>query len=314
MKKLDMSNLTRKASMFGLKCKKHSPEILTVAGVVTFGATIFTACKATRNLDEVLDKATERIDKCHKIKEGELVLPEGEEWTEQEYTKNVASVYINTGFELGKLYAPAIAFGTASLVCFLGANHILRKRNAALGAALATTTTLFKDYRGRVVERFGERTDFELRHNIKAEEIDRVVVNEDGSEQVVKEVVDVKQSQIDVYTEFARCFDESNPYYKKSAEYNKSFLLCREAEANKRLQHRGYMFLNEVYEMLGFPTIEQGHMVGWIYDKDNPIGDNQISFGMFDADKPVNHDFVNGYEKSIWLDFNVDGEIYKLVW
>lgn len=314
MKKLDMSNLTRKASMFGLKCKKHSPEILTVAGVVTFGATIFTACKATRNLDEVLDKATERIDKCHKIKEGELVLPEGEEWTEQEYTKNVASVYINTGFELGKLYAPAIAFGTASLVCFLGANHILRKRNAALGAALATTTTLFKDYRGRVVERFGERTDFELRHNIKAEEIDRVIVNEDGSEQVVKEVVDVKQSQIDVYTEFARCFDESNPYYKKSAEYNKSFLLCREAEANKRLQHRGYMFLNEVYEMLGFPTIEQGHMVGWIYDKDNPIGDNQISFGMFDADKPVNHDFVNGYEKSIWLDFNVDGEIYKLVW
>ena len=314
MKKIDMSNLTRKASMFGLKCKKHSPEILTVAGVVTFGATIFTACKATRNLDEVLEKATERIDKCHKIKEGELVLPEGEEWTEQEYTKNVASVYINTGFELGKLYAPAIAFGTASLVCFLGANHILRKRNAALGAALATTTTLFKDYRGRVIERFGERTDFELRHNIKAEEIDRVVVNEDGSEQVVKEVVDVKQSQIDVYTEFARCFDESNPYYKKSAEYNKSFLLCREAEANKRLQHRGYMFLNEVYEMLGFPTIEQGHMVGWIYDKDNPIGDNQISFGMFDADKPVNHDFVNGYEKSIWLDFNVDGEIYKLVW
>lgn len=309
--KINLESAKRGLSMFGLKVKKHSPEILAATGVVTFGATIFTACKATRELDEVLDKAQERIDKCHKIKEGELVLPEGQEWTEQEYTKNVTAVYVNTGVELAKLYAPAIALGTATLFCFLGANHILRKRNASLGAALATTTTLFKDYRSRVVERFGERTDFELRHNIKTEEIERTVVNEDGTVDTVKETVDVKQ---DPYSEFSRCFDNGNPYWKKNAEYNKNFLLMREEEANKRLRAKGYLFLNEVYAMLGFPETKAGQTMGWIYDKENPLGDNAIDFGIFDADKPMNHDFVNGYERSIWLDFNIDGDIYSKIW
>lgn len=314
MKKLDFSNLTRNANMIKLSFVKHSPEILAVAGVATFGATIFTACKATRELDEVLDMAKERINKCHKIRDGELILPDNEEWTEEEYIKNVSSVYINTGVELAKLYAPAIAFGTASLVCLLGSNHILRKRNAALGAALATTSTLFKEYRGRVVDRFGERTDFELRHNIKQEDIETTVINEDGSEETKINSTDVKQSHIDQYSEFARCFDESNPYWQKNAEYNKSFLILREEEANKRLRAKGYLFLNDVYEMIGFPETKAGHIMGWIYDKDNPIGDNQISFGMFDADKPHNHDFINGYEKCIWLDFNCDGDIIKLAW
>lgn len=196
----------------------------------------------------------------------------------------------------------------------LGANHILRKRNTALGAALATTTTLFKEYRGRVVERFGDRTDFELRHDIKAEEIERTIINENGEEETVKETVDVKQNSINTCSEYARCFDNGNPFWMKDPEYNKNFLFIREQEANKRLKSQGYLFLNDVYEMIGFPKTKAGHTIGWIYDKDNPIGDNQISFGIFDVCFKGNHDFINGYERSVWLDFNVDGDIYEKVW
>lgn len=314
MKKIDFNTLTRKASMFKLSCKKYSPEILAVTGVVSFGATVFTACKATRDLDEVLDKAKERIDKCHKVHEGELVLPEGDEWTEEEYAKNISSVYINTGVELAKLYAPAIAFGTVSLVCLLGSNHILRKRNAALGAALTTTATLFNEYRGRVVERFGDRTDFELRHNIKTENVETTVENEDGTVETKTETIDVKSTEYNPHSEFSRCFDESSPYWQRNAEFNKNFLLMREEEANKRLIAKGHLFLNDVYEMLGFPETKAGQIIGWIYDKENPIGDNEVSFGIFEMEKPANRAFINGVEKSIWLDFNVDGDILKLAW
>lgn len=314
MNKLDFNSTKRKVNRFGLTIRKYSPEILVTTGIISFGATIFTACKATRELDMVLDKAKERIDKCHKIHDGDLELPNNQEWTEDEYSKNIVSVYINTGMELTKLYAPAIVFGSASLVCLLSSHHILRKRNAAIGAALATTTTLFKEYRGRVVERLGERADFEIRHNIKSEEFETTITNEDGSEETITELVDVKPSEYNPYSEFARCFDESNPYWKKDADFNKSFLLMREDEANKRLQAKGYLFLNDVYEMIGFPDTKAGHIMGWVYDKENPVGDNEISFGIFDADKPRNHDFINGYERSIWLDFNIDGDIFQLVW
>lgn len=312
--KFNLEDTKRKISMFGLKCKKHSPEILAVSGTVCVIAGAVMACKSTLKVDEILFESKEKVDKIHGVANGDIVIPDGVEYTEESKNKDLVALYTQTGFEITKLYLPAIIIGGSGLCMLLGANHILRKRNTALGAALATTTTLFKEYRGRVVERFGERTDFELRHDIKAEEIERTIINENGEEETVKEIVDVKQNSIDPYSEYARCFDNGNPFWRKDSECNKSFLFIREQEANKRLKAQGYLFLNDIYEMLGFPKTKAGHNVGWIYDKDSPIGDNQISFGIFDACLKGNHDFINGYEPSVWLDFNVDGDIYDLIW
>jgi hypothetical protein len=78
---------------------------------------------------------------------------------------------------------------------------------------------------------------------------------------------------------------------------------------NSLLQRKGHVFLNEVYEVIGFQKTELGQQVGWVYDPDNTIGDNQIDFGIFNINNEANRRFVNGLEKSIWLDFNVDGDI-----
>lgn len=56
-----------------------------------------------------------------------------------------------------------------------------------------------------------------------------------------------------------------------------------------------------------------GQIVGWIYDKKNPIGDNYVDFGIYDTSKEANRNFVNGYERTILLDFNVDGNILDLM-
>jgi hypothetical protein len=109
-----------------------------------------------------------------------------------------------------------------------------------------------------------------------------------------------------VRSSYARRFDLKNPMWHKDTEFNKMLLGQQQTYANAVLVSKKYLFLNDVYDMLGFPKTKAGQVVGWVYDRDNPIGDNYVDFGIFSED---NADFVNGYENAVWLDFNVDGMI-----
>ena len=103
-----------------------------------------------------------------------------------------------------------------------------------------------------------------------------------------------------------------NTYWTSSNEYNLMFLKKAESFANDKLRINGYLFLNEVYEMLGIPKTKAGQVVGWVYDENNPVGDNYVDFGLY-KDNLSYSDFVNGYDPAILLDFNVDGNIWKLM-
>ena len=91
------------------------------------------------------------------------------------------------------------------------------------------------------------------------------------------------------------------------------FLRRQQDYANEKLRSKGHLFLNEVYDMLGIHRTKAGNVVGWIYDEKNPVGDNYVDFGIYDIHKEQNRDFVNGIERSILLDFNVDGPILDLI-
>ena len=82
---------------------------------------------------------------------------------------------------------------------------------------------------------------------------------------------------------------------------------------NEKLLAQGHVYLNEVYDALGIPRSKAGQIVGWVYNPDNPVGDNYIDFGIYQTNRAVARDFVNGYEKVILLDFNVDGNILDLM-
>ena len=201
--------------------------------------------------------------------------------------------------------------GASGLMCLWSANNLLNKRNAALTAAYATAQQGLDQYRSRVVERFGKDLDRELMYNIKAKEIEETVINEDGTEQVVKKTVEVAHP--DYNSIYARFFDESCKGWTKSAEDNLRFLKMVQAWANKKLQADGYLYLNDVYEALGIPKTKAGHVVGWIFDEAHPVGDNFVDFGIYDLYNEKARDFVNGYERVILLDFNVDGNIWELM-
>lgn len=288
----------------GAKMKKHSPEILIVTGIVGVVVSAVLACKATTKVNDILDKTKEDIEKIHKCAENKEL---AEEYSENDKQKDLAIVYVQTGWKFVKLYAPSVILGTLSICSIVSSNHILRKRNVALAAAYTAVDKGFKEYRKRVVERFGEQINKELRYNLKSKTIEETAIDENGNEITTKK--DILISDNSSISDYARFFDESSSEWKKDSEFNLCFLKARQQYANDLLRTRGYLFLNEVYDMLGIQRTKAGQIVGWIFDEDEPLGDNYVDFGIYNIGRQKNRDFVNGYERVILLDFNVDGNI-----
>lgn len=302
-----MTSASRVFNKAALTLKKHSPELLIGAGIVGTIASTVMACKASTKAGEILDNAKQELNKVHEVANN----PEySKDYTEKDYKKDLTIVYAKTGVEFVKLYGPSIALGAASIACILTGHGILRKRFVELSAAYAAVDASFKEYRGRVVERFGKGLDNELKYNITRQEVDEIVVDEDGNETVVKTTIETGAP-----SEFAKFFDETCTCWDRNADYNLSFLRMRQTEANNKLKIRGHLFLNEVYDMLGMQRTKAGNIVGWVYDENNPDhkGDNYVDFGIYDLYDSQKRAFVNGYEKSILLDFNVDGNIWELM-
>lgn len=305
-----MATLTRTFNRTGLKIKKHSPEILMVAGTIGIVTSGVMACKATLKVNDILDETKNTIDKIHEVQEDPDMK---DKYTEEDSKKDLAIVYTQTAWKLIKLYGPSVGLGVVSLGCMIGSNRILNKRNVVLAAAYKAVDTSFKEYRGRVVERFGKELDRELRYNIKAKEIEEVSVDENGNEITKKTTVGVMEKDPNDYSPYAIVFDDGNDGWDPDPERTKFFLIQQQNWANERLKARGHLFLNEVYDMLGVKRTKAGAQVGWVYDEDNCTGDNYVDFGIFDIRSSKARDFVNGLEKVIVLDFNVDGCILDLI-
>ena len=290
------------------KVEKHSPEILMGVGVVGVVATTVTACRATMKLNDILDECVETRDKIKSVQEN----PEYEDrYSEEDAQKDLTINYVQTGVKIAKLYAPSVALGVLSVGCLLGSHNVMQKRNAALSAAYLTVDKSFKEYKQRVIDRVGEEVEKEIRYGIKAEEVVETVTDEEGNETTVTETVNTMNPTL--YSDYARFFDAASPCWQNDPEYNLMFLRAQQQYANDLLRAKGRLFLNDVYEMLGLEKSKAGQIVGWVYDPENPNGDNFVDFGIYDMSKERVRAFVNGYETNILLDFNVDGNIWDLM-
>lgn len=307
MKNIAIKNTFSKVAF---KIRKHSPEILVVTGVVGTVASTVLACKATTKVSTILENTKQEVEVIHAVAAKEEM---AEVYSETDVKKDLTIVYTKTAVEVAKLYAPSVALGVASIGCILTSHKIMRSRNVAIAAAYAAVDKGFKEYRNRVVDRFGSDIDRELKYGLKAKKITEIEVDEEtGKEKKVKKDTLVVTDP-NGYSDYARFFDEACPAWEKNAEYNLMFLRAQQQYANDILVSRGHLFLNEVYDMLGIPRTKAGQVVGWIYDAKNPIGDNFVDFGIYDIHREVARDFVNGYERTILLDFNVDGNIWDLI-
>lgn len=293
-----VNGVTSKAVM---KLKKHSPEILVVAGIAGTVVSAVLACKATTKVAEILDETKGTLDTIHEGMETGAI--NGQEYTNEDGKKDTVVVYAQTGMKLAKLYGPAIILGTLSVTSILASNNILRKHNVALGAAYAAIDKSFKEYRGRVIERFGEQVDTELKYGIKAKKFEEIEVDpETGKEKKVKKTVMVADPNLQ--SDYAVYFDSKSRNYETNPDYNRMFLKAQQAFANDKLQTRGHLFLNEVLDDLDLPRTPAGQIVGWT--KDGP--DGYVNFRIVEVERETED---GRHEPALLLDFNVEGNIWE---
>lgn len=296
-----MKSVNGVASKAVMKLKKHSPEILVVAGIAGTVVSAVLACKATTKVAEILDETKGTLDTIHEGMETGAI--NGQEYTTEDGKKDTVVVYAQTGMKLAKLYAPAIILGTLSITSILASNNILRKRNVALGAAYAAIDKSFKEYRGRVIERFGEQVDTELKYGIKAKKFEEIEVDpETGKEKKVKKTVMIADPNLQ--SDYAVYFDSKSRNYETNPDYNRMFLKAQQAFANDKLQTRGHLFLNEVLDDLDLPRTPAGQIVGWT--KDGP--DGYVNFRIVEVERETED---GRHEPALLLDFNVEGNIWE---
>lgn len=307
MKQEIINKATRLLSSTQYQVKKHSPEILMVAGIA--GAIVGTvlACKATTKVSEIIEEKNKNVEDVHTCLE-----EKPNEYTEEDSKKDLTIIYAQTGVKLFKLYAPAIGVMALSFASIIAGHKVLKKRNVAIAAAYAAIDKGFKQYRKNVIEEFGEGVDQQMRFGLKSKEIKK----KDKDGKTVKETeyyIDPEGNPLDNISEYARFFDASSENFAKDPEYNMMFLRRQQDYANEMLKSRGHLFLNEVYDLLDIPRSKAGQVVGWVYDKNgNTKGDNYVDFGLYRNDQGTRR-FVNGLEYNILLDFNVDGVIYDII-
>jgi len=294
-----MAQMSAKLGKAGLKLRRHSPQIMLVAGVVGVVSSTVMACRATTKLSGILDKTKAESVRIHKYaKADDKTL--SEPYSEEDAKKDLTVTYAHAVKDVVKLYAPSVIFGTLSLTSIIVSHCVLNDRYVAASSACASVMAGFAEYRSNVRDRFGNEVDKELRYNITPKTIEGKVVDEKtGKEKKVKEKVGIAAPG--ELTSFARIFNKDCKYWNDDTDYDLNRLRMEEEYANHALKSRGYIFLNEVYERIGFDPIPEGQLYGWVYEKPG----DYVSFGIEEINREKVQDFADGYVKELALDFNV---------
>lgn len=301
--KINTKTLRKSFKKAQLTVRKHSPEILMVAGVIGTVAGAVMACKETLELEDVLDEC----------KQEKMELEEQyamcEQYSEDALKKDQVKLTIKQAAKIVKLYAPSVIMEATSIGVIFASNDIMRKRNASMAAAYATLNSMYKRYRQNVIESYGEEVDKDMRFGVKHEKVTEI--DEDGNKvKIDARIVDLDNTALAI-SDYSRFFQAGcRGFDASSGRYNLLYLKGIQAMFNNKLIADGYVMLNDVYRELGFDTIPEGWSIGWVYDEANPIGDNYIDFGLYEA-RNKNQRAINDWEPVILMDFNVDGNLYE---
>ncbi len=292
----------KRAQLFAMQ---HAPELLAAGGAAVTVAGGVLACKATTHLPEVKAKAAEPLETIRQWREDPSLDPN---YTDTQANAMTAKIYMVLAVDLIKLYAPAVLLAGCGIGAMLGGNYILRKRNLALAAAYTAIDASYKQYRARVVEKYGTDADRELRLGKKTEAVTTEYTDENGVTGTKTENADLPQPVKDPYLFW---FGEGNRNWQKSPEYTEMFLTMQQQWATDKLRGDGWLCLNDVLYALGMERVAYGQEVGWVHDKHGE-GDDFVDFGIY-KDGDNYRAFENRQQPGIWLDFNVQGSITSLI-
>lgn len=284
---------------------KRSPEICLVCGIggVVIGTVML--CTATWKAPKIVDETKTKLDDIQKAADDS-----GEEVDKKEVRKT----YVQTGMAFAKLYGPGITVEMISIGLILVSHKQMKERNLALGAAYAALDKTSKEYRKRVIDRYGEEVDREIvtgTHKETVEEVDP----ETGEKKTVEKVVSDTDEEPIVASAYAKWFQQyttdcddvvtPNPFWEPNNEYNLMFLRSRENYINDKLRSKKRVFLNDIYATLGLPETKEGQIMGYKYPDTE-----RISFGIY-KDAVAYNDYLKGRTEAILLEFTQPINLYE---
>lgn len=304
------NTLKENLSVAGFKLRKAGPSIGVAAGVAGIGVTAVLASRATLKAQDIKtthEEEIKTIDEAWELhKQGANA---AKDYDEKAYAYDHAQVWVNSGIQALKLYLPAITVGIASATLIICSHKTMSNRLGAMSAAYSVLQSTFDTYRQRVEEHFGK------------EEVNAVVSDREKEAEDLKAHYDDHKVNLASY---GRLFGEGRGTlsYQRDPMANIQFLSSKQNYFNDLLQQRGYVFLNEVYEGLGYEATPSGQMVGWLrsdrHDAKNDVtGDGFIDFGIFNSTDPAKR--INDHADLQWgdeilLEFNVDHKpIFNLI-
>lgn len=293
-----------------LKCKKASPEIMLVGGLVVGAAAIVSACLATRKVDAVVEKTQEELDAIQNRTAEALEQDINEEAANElakESKKASFKAYMNAGWKFAKLYAPSAGLLLLSVGLILGSHGVLKKRYVSTAAAYKALDEAFKDYRKRIASIAGE--DVEQRFYNGTDDVEIQLTDPETGEvkttKAQKQLIKKKDSPYEFdFNKYTAPLDWTN-----NADHNFMYLRSVQSLCNDKYNAQGHLFLNEVLDAIGLQRTSAGAVVGWVKGSD---GDDFVDFGFSDyyvddfCDEATN-------AQNIHLNFNVDGVIYDKI-
>lgn len=251
---------------------KNSDDILMGLGLVCLAAGTVATVIATKEVIEVKKGMAENLEELtdnhdESLESGDLTAEQCA-IVDKEYKKAVAMEYVKGGLKIGALFLPTVAFDAVAVYTILksrGRIEDLKKTNAALAAANAATAEAFSKYRERVVARFGEEVDHELRYGITKETVTDTVVGEDGKKHKEKSEISVIAENFS-QDEFLKIFGrESSPaFWENDFDYMQDFVLTRQNMVQNKLDAGKKVYLNDVLDMLGMENTKAGQVAGWL--------------------------------------------------
>lgn len=306
--KFDTAKVLRTLNGVKFKAEKHAPELLTGAGVATFAATVIFAVRGTFKATDALASTQEVLD--------DISANESED---EKSSGKIRAAKLGCAGELVTAYLPVALCGAASLSCFIGSNHISRKRLIGTAAAYATLAAGFDEYRSRVIETYGEDADRKFQYGIVNKKVKHTETDPETGKKIK---VTETEATIEGCSSFGVYFKPEyevaktgktvkNSNWQPNDLFNLTFIKAQCSWFNGKLDRGERVYLSEVYKALGIPMDDcpDVRVVGWL-----PISEGgDDAYIRFNAYQPhASDDFLINDAGEILLDFNTDGVIlYK---
>ena len=233
-----MSKIKRLANKVVMGTKKHSPAILTGAGIIGLGATAWLAYKSREKVEAVVENIEQQRELAEANQE-EFVVDKLE--VARDLTEAV--------------YLPVVV-GVASVTAIFMSYRIQNRRIAVLAGSLAASQLQNKLFEEKYKKTHGEEAYNKFILPVEEKE----VTYTDDKGKTKKTVESVKQ-EVDKTT--GQWYDESLEYVSDDHGYNVAMIDSVAEKLELILFQRGTLLLNEVREALGFERIRAGALLGW---------------------------------------------------